>query len=212
MFPYKINLNGKQTEVQSIYCIGRNYVEHIEELKNETPDKPLVFVKPKGAILLGKELKIPTTTESLHHECEIVLSVGKSGENINKSEALSYISGMTLGLDMTARDLQDVEKKKGHPWTQSKCQKGFAVLGEWVRFESKNNFTLEVNANVRQSGDTSKMIYDFSAIISYLSELVPLYEGDIIYTGTPAGVAAVSSGDKLVGKLNGKESFTLLIR
>jgi acylpyruvate hydrolase len=212
MFPYKIDIAGKRKDVESIYCIGRNYVDHIEELKNEKPDKPLVFVKPKGAILLGSELTIPTTTKALHHECEILLSVGKSGENISIDQALSHIDGISIGLDFTARDLQDVEKQKGHPWTLSKCQKGFAVIGTWQSFVSRSyKFHLDVNGVAKQKGDTENMIYSFAAIVSYLSSIVPLYDGDIIYTGTPAGVSSVKKGDLLSGYLEDKKLFEILI-
>jgi acylpyruvate hydrolase len=213
MFPYKIEIAGKRKDVESIYCIGRNYVDHIDELKNEKPDKPLVFVKPKGAILLDKEIRIPQTTSALHHECEILLSVGKSGENISKEQALNHIDGISLGLDFTARDLQDVEKQKGHPWTLSKCQKGFAVIGTWQSFVSRSyKFHLAVNGTTKQSGDTDKMIYSFADIITYLSSIIPLFEGDIIYTGTPAGVSSVKTGDLLSGYLEDKKLFEISIR
>lgn len=213
MFPYKIDIAGKRIEVQSIYCIGRNYVDHIEELKNEKPDKPLVFVKPKGSVALNNEIVIPKNTEALHHECEILLTVGKSGENITPEQALSHIDGISLGLDFTARDLQETEKKQGHPWTLSKCQKSFAVIGSWQPFQAKEyNFYLMLNDHKQQVGSSQNMIYSFAHIISYLSSIVPLFEGDLIYTGTPAGVSKVKSGDRLEGFLENKKMFSVSIR
>lgn len=212
MFPYKADIAGHKKEIQSIYCIGRNYVEHIAELKNEKPDKPLVFIKPKGSILLGSEMHIPKNTNSLHHECEILLIVGKSGENIEREKALSHIDGITVGIDFTARDLQDVEKSKGHPWTLSKCQKGFSVIGEWQSFSAKEyGFELKKNKVTVQSGSSAQMLYSFADIVSYVSTLVPLYEGDIIYTGTPKGVAPIQSGDVLDGYLENKKLFSVQI-
>ncbi len=195
-----IEIARKKKDVQSIYCVGRNYLEHINELNNKPTDAPMIFIKPKGSILLTQTMHIPKNTNELHYECELVLSLGKSGENISEEKALDYIDGITVGIDFTARDLQEIEKKSGHSWTLSKCQKGFTVLGEWQAFgKTEYNFHLLVNSDRKQTGDSNKMRFNFAKIISYISSMVPLYDGDIIYTGTPAGVSKVYTGDTLEG-------------
>lgn len=210
MFPYAIDVEGKKSDVQSVYCVGRNYLEHINELKNKPTESPMIFIKPKGAILLTDKIHIPSNTNDLHHECELVISIGKAGENISEDKALEYISGITIGIDFTARDLQETEKKNGHSWTLSKCQKGFAALGQWQKFaKSEYGFHLDINGGRRQTGDSNHMRFNFSKIIAYLSSLVPLYEGDIIYTGTPAGVSQVKTGDLLEGYIDGKKALRL---
>ncbi|MCB0347452.1 MAG: fumarylacetoacetate hydrolase family protein [Bdellovibrionales bacterium] len=212
MFPYKINLDSVEHEVQSIYCIGRNYLEHVKELNNEVPKTPLVFVKPKGAILLGDRLQIPDSTKDLHHECELVISIKRAGENISADKASDYIEGITVGIDFTARDIQSVEKKNGHPWTLSKCQKGFAVLGKWENYSTKDyGFSLEVNGLKKQIGNSKDMHWNFSQIVSYLSGIVPLYPGDIIFTGTPAGVGRVVSGDAISAYVDEAKKLSLMI-
>jgi acylpyruvate hydrolase len=200
-----------------IFCIGRNYVAHIEELKNEIPTQPLVFMKPPTALLLdGKPFFMPDFTKNLHFELEIVLKICKNGKAIEPQFAHRYYDKVALGIDFTARDLQDDLKKKGQPWELAKAFDSSAVLSEFTplsNFDKSNiKFELKVNGDTRQLGESNLMIYDFDTIVSFISQYFTLQQGDLIYTGTPAGVGAVNIGDKLEGFLEGKHILTCEIK
>jgi acylpyruvate hydrolase len=200
-----------------IFCIGRNYVAHIEELKNEVPTQPLVFMKPPTALLLdGKPFFMPDFTKNLHHELEIVLKISKNGKAIDSKFAHRYYDQIALGIDFTARDIQDDLKKKGQPWELAKAFDESAVLGGFTplsNFDKSNiNFELKVNGASRQIGASNLMIYDFDTIVSFISQYFTLQKGDLIYTGTPAGVAAVNVGDKLEGYLEGALALSCEIK
>lgn len=200
-----------------IFCVGRNYAAHAEELKNEVPDRPLIFMKPPTAILhKERDFFIPEFSKNIHYEAELVLKIGKNGRAVQKKFARSYISHVTVGLDFTARDLQDELKSKGHPWEIAKGFDNSAVLGEWVPFDSSRtesfNFDLKKNGEIVQHGDTSLLIFPFEELISYISNFFTLQNGDCIYTGTPAGVGPVVAGDVLEGSLEGKQVFKCKIR
>jgi 2-keto-4-pentenoate hydratase/2-oxohepta-3-ene-1,7-dioic acid hydratase in catechol pathway len=196
-----------------IICIGRNYVKHIEELKNEIPDRPAVFLKPETALLIpGEDFHYPSFSKDIHHEVELVLEIGKHGSNIPNTEALKYISHITTGIDFTARDLQDYLKEKRLSWELSKAFDGAAAIGRFLPFsdfsKSANlNFSLDINGETVQRGNTSKMIFSFEKIISFVSTYFTLEPGDLIYTGTPEGVGPVKRGDVLTAYL---EDFCLL--
>jgi acylpyruvate hydrolase len=188
-----------------IICIGRNYVAHIEELKNEKPSDPVVFLKPDTALLKqGGVFYYPDFSENIHHEAEIVLKISKEGKNIQKQFANRYFDEISLGIDFTARDLQDQCKAKGLPWEIAKAFNGSAPIGDFLSLSefsdlSNIDFHLLINGQLRQKGNTSLMLFDFSTIIAYVSKFFTLKKGDLIYTGTPAGVGPVKVGDRLEG-------------
>ncbi len=196
-----------------IFCIGRNYLEHARELNNDVPTKPMVFMKPATALLLdGKPFYLPDFTKNLHYELEVVLRIAKNGKHIQPKFAKQYIDKIALGIDFTARDLQDELKSKGHPWEIAKAFDHSAVLGGWKNIENidtKNlNFRLEQNGNIVQNGNTADLIFDFETLICYISQFFTLQQGDLIYTGTPAGVGKVQIGDRLEGFLFNEKLLT----
>ena len=188
-----------------IICIGRNYAAHIDELKNEKPGKPVVFLKPDTALLKnGSPFYYPNFSENIHHELELVLKISKEGKYIQPQFAHRYFEEIGLGIDFTARDLQDQCKAKGLPWEIAKAFNSSAPIGEFKSIgdfaDLKNiDFHLEINGELKQEGNTSLMLFDFATIISYVSQFFTLKKGDLIYTGTPAGVGPVKIGDRLTG-------------
>ena len=196
-----------------ILCIGRNYVEHIKELNNETPDEPVIFTKPDTALLLNnKPFYFPDYTKEIHHELEIIIRICKEGKSVEEKFASTYYDAIGLGIDFTARDLQQKAKAKGLPWALAKGFNGSAPISKFVPKEKfadmKNiNFKLELNGEPVQIGNTGLMINSIEAIIAYISKFITLKKGDIIFTGTPKGVGPVKIGDHLKGYL---ESDVLL--
>ncbi|NJN41136.1 MAG: fumarylacetoacetate hydrolase family protein [Flammeovirgaceae bacterium] len=187
-----------------IFAIGRNYVEHIEELNNERPDEPVIFTKPDTALLQNNApFYYPAFSKDIHHEVELVLRICKEGKNIDEKFASKYCDSIGIGIDFTARDLQQKAKEKGLPWDIAKGFNGSAPIGTIFyplsQFpETKNiNFKLEVDGVVKQQGNTSLMLFSFEYIISYLSKFFTLRTGDLIFTGTPKGVGPVHVGNKL---------------
>lgn len=191
-----------------IICIGRNYVAHAHELNNEVPSEPMVFMKPSTALNTTSELSIPAFTKNLHYELELVLQVGKEVSSVEESQALDYIDAIGLGIDFTARDIQDTCKAKGHPWEKAKAFDNSASLSELKAiegFKNKNiHFQLFKNKELAQDGRSDLMIFPFEKIISYCSSFFTLEKGDLIYTGTPAGVGPVGHGDLLEAYLEGE--------
>ncbi|MEP1087796.1 fumarylacetoacetate hydrolase family protein [Algoriphagus sp.] len=188
-----------------IICIGRNYAAHIEELKNEIPGNPVVFLKPDTALLKdGAPFFYPDFSKNIHHEAELVLKISKQGKYIEKKFAHRYYDQIGLGIDFTARDLQDQCKSKGLPWEIAKGFNGAAPIGGFKSvddFEDLKNidFHLTINGELRQKGNTSLMLFEFGTIIEYVSQFFMLKTGDLIYTGTPSGVGPVQIGDRLEG-------------
>jgi len=201
-----------------IIAIGRNYVAHIEELKNEKPDEPVIFSKLDTAILKDNApFYYPDFSQDIHHEVEILLKISKEGKNIEPQFAHKYYDEVGLGIDFTARDLQAKQKAKGLPWEVAKAFDGSAPISDFVPktnyADLKNiNFSLLVNDKLRQQGNTSLMLYDFDFIISYISKFFTLKKGDIIFTGTPAGVSAVQVGDRLQGFIEETKFFDFEIK
>lgn len=193
-----------------IICIGRNYAEHAKELNNAVPTEPVFFMKPDTALLKdGEPFYFPDFTKDLHHELEIVIKINKVGKYIDEKFAQKYYSEIGLGIDFTARDLQNEAKEKGLPWEKAKAFDGSAPLGKFVSCSevadmSNIHFELKVNGVSKQIGYTKDLIFSFDKIISYVSKYVTLKVGDLIYTGTPAGVGAVKIGDRLQGYMNGE--------
>jgi 2-keto-4-pentenoate hydratase/2-oxohepta-3-ene-1,7-dioic acid hydratase in catechol pathway len=201
-----------------LICIGRNYTAHIEELENERPKDPVIFMKPDSAILpKEQDFYIPEFTQSLHYEVEVLVKIHKVGKHIAPAFAHKYYDEISLGIDFTARDVQDELKKKGLPWEKAKAFDGSAVIGKWV---SKSNygsidhltFSLQKNQEVVQQASTELMLWKVDELIAYVSSFFTLKKGDIIFTGTPAGVGTVASGDYLEGFIECELFFDLKIK
>ncbi len=201
-----------------IICIGRNYTAHIDELKNERPEEPVVFIKPDSSVLpKQQDFYIPEFSNDVHYEVEVLVKIKKVGKHISKEFAPTYYDEIGLGIDFTARDLQSKLKEKGLPWEKAKGFDGAAVIGEWLPktdFKDINNlnFRLLKNDEIVQEGNTSFMLWKIDEIIAYVSTFFMLKKGDIIFTGTPAGVGKISPNDYLTGSLEDKELFTLKIK
>jgi len=200
-----------------IICIGRNYGLHAKELGNEIPDKPVIFCKPETALLKNNEpFYHPDFSSDIHHEIELVVKIDKMGKTISPQFAHKYYSQISLGIDFTARDLQNDLKSKGLPWELAKGFDHSAVVGEFLPLAShdiKNiTFSLLKNGEKVQEGHTSDMLFDVDTIISFVSRYFTLKTGDLIFTGTPAGVGKVSIGDRLQGLMGDKELFNFEIR
>lgn len=201
-----------------LICIGRNYTQHILELKNEKPTDPVIFLKPDTAILLKKQpFFIPDFSKEIHHEVEILVKINKVGKHIQKKFAHKYYQQISLGIDFTARDLQNQLKEKGLPWEKAKCFDGSAVIGNWIdknQLKDLNNinFSLQKNQEIVQQGNTNNMLWKIDEIIEYVSKYFTLKIGDIIFTGTPAGVGKIYPDDKLIGYIENQEIFTINVK
>ncbi|MBO6880691.1 MULTISPECIES: fumarylacetoacetate hydrolase family protein [Winogradskyella] len=201
-----------------LICIGRNYTDHIKELENEKPTDPVVFLKPDTSILLKKQpFFIPEFSDDVHHEVEVLVKIKKVGKYIDKKFAHKYYDEIGLGIDFTARDLQAQLKAKGLPWEKAKAFDGAAVIGKWLpktQFQNIDNinFSLKKNDEVVQSGNTELMLWKIDELIEYVSKYFTLKIGDIIFTGTPAGVGKVFANDKLIGYIEDKEMFSIKIK
>ena len=199
----RLDLGSRIITAQRIFCIGKNYAEHVKELGGPAPGRPVVFMKPATSLVPpGEKIPIPAHGSHLHHEAEVVVLIGQSGKNISESAAPAHIAGLTLGLDLTLRDVQSDLKKKGWPWEIAKAFDHSAPLGTLTAFEEGlplNNISFEcrVNGTVRQTGNTGEMMFSIPNLINYLSGIWELQEGDLIYTGTPAGVGPLKSGDRV---------------
>jgi len=201
-----------------LICIGRNYTAHIEELENEKPTDPVVFLKPDTSILLKKQpFFIPDFSDDVHHEVEVLVKINKVGKHIAKKFAHKYYDEVGLGIDFTARDLQAQLKAKGLPWEKAKAFDGAAVIGKWLskaKFQDINNinFSLRKNDEIVQSANTELMLWKVDELIEYVSKYFTLKIGDVIFTGTPAGVATVNPDDVLAGFIADEEFFKIKIK
>ena len=201
-----------------IICIGRNYIEHIDELKNDRPSEPVVFLKPDSAVLLKQHpFVIPAFSSDIHHEIEIIVKINKVGKYIDTKFAHKYYDEISVGLDFTARDVQEKLKSKGLPWEKAKSFDGSAVIGDWISksdFESIDdlNFELLNNGFSVQKSSAKFMIWKIDELISHVSQYFTLKIGDIIFTGTPAGVARVAESDILEGFLENQKLFRISIK
>jgi 2-keto-4-pentenoate hydratase/2-oxohepta-3-ene-1,7-dioic acid hydratase in catechol pathway len=201
-----------------LICIGRNYTAHIKELENEKPTDPVIFLKPDTSILLKKQpFFIPDFSDDVHHEVEILVKINKVGKYIDKKFAHKYYNEIGLGIDFTARDLQSKLKEKGLPWEKAKAFDGAAVIGEWIPLGGIKDvndieFSLKKNDKIVQKGNTSHMLWKIDEIIEYVSKYFTLKIGDIIFTGTPAGVGKVIANDKLKGFIEDKQMFSITVK
>ena len=191
-----------------IICIGRNYAAHVRELSNEIPSSPVVFLKPPSSLLgSGGVVILPPQSSDVHHEVELVVEIGTTSRNISEESALSAVRAYAVGLDMTARDLQSAAKEKRLPWTVAKGFDTFCPIGPLAPSDgidpSNLEIRLSINGDVRQEGNTSLMLFPVPRLVAYCSSVFTLNEGDLIYTGTPAGVGPVFDGDRLTASISG---------
>jgi 2-keto-4-pentenoate hydratase/2-oxohepta-3-ene-1,7-dioic acid hydratase in catechol pathway len=201
-----------------IFCVGRNYAEHAKELNNEVPDEPVIFMKPKSALLQPHTpFYYPEFTNELHYECELVLRISKNGKYIQEKFASKYYDAVTVGIDFTARDIQKELKEKGLPWEKAKAWDNSAVVGKWIPLANiKNrkdiNFALYKNKELVQQGNSKDMIYDFDYIVSYISNFFSVNIGDLIFTGTPKGVGEIVVGDEIEAFVEKENMLTLDVK
>lgn len=201
-----------------IICIGRNYIDHIKELSNQKPMNPVVFLKPDSAVIAkNQNFIIPSFSNEIHHEVELVIKINKVGKHIDKSFSHKYYDEIGLGIDFTARDIQSNLKEKGHPWEKSKAFDNSCMVGNFLKKEklediSKIEFSLIKNNELVQSGRSNDMLWKIDELISYVSQYFTLKIGDLIFTGTPSGVSKVESGDILEGYISSFKMFTLKVK
>jgi 2-keto-4-pentenoate hydratase/2-oxohepta-3-ene-1,7-dioic acid hydratase in catechol pathway len=198
-----------------IICIGRNYAEHAKELNNAVSVSPVVFLKPKSSLLQGTTFYYPEFTKDLHYECEVVVKICKNGKHIKEKFAKNYYQQITVGIDFTARDLQQQQKEKGLPWEIAKAFDGSAVVGKFIDIPADVqaiNFSLHKNNLLVQEGHTKDMLFTIDHIIAYVSQFFSLHTGDLIFTGTPAGVGPVAIGDQLKGAIEQEPLFEMQIK
>lgn len=204
--------------IMKFICIGRNYAEHAKELNNPLPAEPVIFIKPDTALLPNKgTLYLPEYSNDVHYEIELIFKVCLEGKFIQPEYALKYVNQISVGIDFTARDVQEECKKKGLPWTKAKCFNGSAAVGEFIPISEihdlKNiSFELYQNGQIKQQGNSAMMLFDVPAIISYISTIMTLKRGDIIFTGTPAGVGKTNANDTLTGYLGGKKLLEIQVQ
>ncbi len=209
----RIKNSGEEIPVGKIVCVGRNYAAHAAELGNEIPAKPVLFLKPASALIFsGENIIHPDFSQNMHHEAELVLLVGRDLKNAGRAEAEKAIYGFGVGLDMTLRDIQDELKKNGHPWTIAKCFDTSAAVSELILSDNHNldmneELSLSVNGITKQKEKLNMMLFPPAQLIEYISSIMTLERGDLIYTGTPAGVGRVSRGDKITAQLGGLVSL-----
>jgi len=209
---------GEEFAIGKILCIGRNYVGHIRELGNEAPAAPVIFMKPATAVIgNGDEVIIPSYSDNCHHEAELALLVGRTGKDIPAEEALSFLAGYGVAIDLTLRDVQDELKKKGLPWDIAKgfdtaCPLSTFTPAAQVADPQALNISMTVNGELRQNGSTALMIHSAAEIISHLSTIFTLEAGDIILTGTPAGVSRIAAGDRLCAEIPGVGTVATTVR
>ena len=201
-----------------IICIGRNYAAHVEELDNERPDEPVIFIKPDTAIAQSNlPFFIPEFSNEVHHEVEVLVRINRIGKHIQTKFAHKYYDQIGLGIDFTARDIQQQLKSKGLPWEKGKAFDGSAFVGKWYDKSDLGNlkklsFSLHKNGELVQAADTGLMLWSIDEIISYASQYFTMKIGDIIFTGTPAGISQVVKNDLLEGHLNGHKALSLIVK
>lgn len=201
-----------------IICIGRNYAEHAKELNNPIPEEPVFFMKPDSAILINnKPFFLPDFSDEIHHEVEIVIKINRLGKNVQRKFASRYYEEITVGIDFTARDLQRICKAQGKPWEIAKGFDGSAVLGEFISLSELKNqdeidFSLNINGVKVQTGNTRDMLFGIERIIEYVSQFMTLKMGDIIFTGTPAGVGPVKINDRLEAYIEDRKLLDFMVK
>lgn len=207
-----MKIPGLNLEAGTIFGIGRNYAEHAKELGNPIPASPLVFLKPRSA-LCGDEstIQLPEISQNVHYETEIVVAIGQATQGISEADALSIVAGFAVGIDVTARDLQEDAKKKGQPWAIAKGLPSFAPVSRFVPATLPLRLELRVNGQLRQEGSSEEMLFPIPKLISFLSQTFHLLPGDLIFTGTPKGVERLHPGDELHASLIGHSELRLRV-
>jgi 2-keto-4-pentenoate hydratase/2-oxohepta-3-ene-1,7-dioic acid hydratase in catechol pathway len=201
-----------------IFCVGRNFSDHAKELGNDVPDEPVIFMKPKSALLQPHTpFYYPEFTNELHYECELVLRISKNGKYIQEKFASKYYDAITTGIDFTARDIQNELKEKGLPWEKAKAWDNSAVVGKWIPLtnvkDKKNvSFGLKKNGELVQQGDSKDLIFDFDYIVSYISNFFSINIGDLVFTGTPKGVGEIVVGDEIEAFMENETLLTLDVK
>lgn len=201
-----------------IICVGRNYSDHAKELNNAVPSEPVIFLKPDTALLQNNaDFYFPSFSKNIHYECEIVVKINKVGKNIETQFAHRYYNEIALGIDFTARDLQDELKAKSLPWELAKAFDSSAAIGTFIKIDdlaNKENISFDFykNNELVQNGQSADMIFSIDQVIAFVSQYITLKVGDLIYTGTPAGVGSIAIGDVYIGKLEGKENLKIQIK
>lgn len=216
---HSVNLRGinRAFPVGKIICLGRNYLDHIRELNNQIPEAPVIFCKPASSLLEnGGQIRIPAYSNDCHHELELALLIGKAGKEIPVADALAYVCGYGVALDLTLRDVQSQQKSKGLPWEIAKgfdtsCPLSDFVSATEIKDPDNLSLTLQVNGEIRQQGNTNMMMRPIARIISEMSDFFTLEAGDIILTGTPAGVSRIKSGDHLTGEIEQVGQLTVTV-
>ena len=204
--------------MMKIICVGRNYAEHINELDNQRPEEPVLFMKPDSAVILkNNPFIMPTFSSDIHYEVEVLVKINKIGKHIDRAFAPDYYEEIGLGIDFTARDLQAKLKAKGLPWERAKGFDGSAMIGQFVNKQTLGDlenldFSLQKNEEIVQKGNTADMLWKIDELIEYVSKYFTLKIGDIIFTGTPSGVGPVTPGDQLVGFVNNQEFFSVKVK
>ncbi len=210
--------NKKEIEIRKIFCLGLNYQEHILEMAHQKPSQPVIFIKPDTAICYNNaQIDFPKISDNLHYEAELIVILNKNGKHIDSKDALSYVGGYAIGLDLTLRDLQKIAKENGLPWLVSKGFDQSAPISDFIEYHADIDFNtmyfeLKVNNETKQIGQTKNMIFKIEEIISYLSDIFTLEKGDIIFTGTPSGVGQIVSGDHVEAVLNHSLSVCIDIK
>ncbi|MBU5635659.1 fumarylacetoacetate hydrolase family protein [Geomonas sp. Red69] len=210
--------SAEPVRIGKILCIGRNYADHIKELGNEVPERPVIFTKPATCVIgAGEEVVIPSYSSDCHHEAELALLIGRKGSNIPPEQALSHVAGYAVAIDLTLRDVQAELKKKGLPWDIAKgfdtaCPLSPFVPAEQVADPHQLRITLTVNGEKRQDGGTELMIHRIPELLAYLSSIFTLEPGDLVLTGTPAGVGPIKSGDRVVAEIAGVGNIAVSVR
>lgn len=208
----------KPLQPAKIVCIGKNYAKHAAEMDSDVPEEPMIFLKPSSSLVdESGSIVIPAMSADVHHEVELVVLIGKTGKHIPEQEAMSYIAGYAVGLDMTARDLQAKAKKAGAPWSVAKGFDTFAAIGSFVSVDAVSDvdnvdIRLTINGTVRQDGNTRDMVFKLPTLIAYASRIFTLQPGDLLFTGTPEGVGPVQEGDTLTASISGLPSLTIGVR
>lgn len=201
-----------------IFCVGRNYSEHAKELGSDVPDEPVIFMKPKSALLQPHTpFYYPEFTNELHYECELVLRISKNGKYIQDKFAGKYYDAVTAGIDFTARDIQNELKSKGLPWEKAKAWDNSAVIGKWIPLanvkDKRNiNFSFKKNGELVQEGNSKDMLFDFDYIVSYISNFFSINIGDLVFTGTPKGVGEIVVGDEVEAFIENESLLTLDVK
>lgn len=208
----------KPLQPAKIVCIGKNYAKHAAEMDSDVPEEPMIFLKPSSSLVDEKgSIEIPAMSADVHHEVELVVLVGKKGRHIPEQEAMSYIAGYAVGLDMTARDLQAKAKKAGAPWSVAKGFDTFAAVGSFVGVDAVEDvhnvdIRLTINGTTRQDGNTRDMVFKLPTLIAYASRIFTLEPGDLLFTGTPEGVGPVLEGDTLTASIAGLPTLTIGVK